>query len=204
MKSLLSLVVSAGVVMLALSTSQVSAQTEPGTLDPIDDAVGIEPMAAGESFAQDVCDPCDACDCCDSGVYVRRFGGGRIRSAVAGARSSVSSMAASGQPLIDPWMRADWTAAQRAAMSSWHAGYYHTEWGAPLALVVPPTARSHTRWSWGVAQSSVLPLYHQFERPYPGPAIGAQYGDASGSLRPTPRWPSHTDQFGVYHVRGPW
>jgi hypothetical protein len=113
-------------------------------------------------------------------------------------------MAASGQPLIDPWMRADWIAAQRAARSSWHAGYYHTEWGAPLALMVPPTVRSHTRWSWGVAQSSVLPLYHQFERPYPGPPIGAMYGDGSGSLRPTPRWPSHTDQFGVYPVRGPW
>ena len=198
MKSLLSFVVSASVVMLALSTSQVSAQTETGTLDPIDYAVGIEPMAVGESSAY------DACDCCDSGVYIRRFGSGRVRSAVASARQSMASMASSGQPLIDPWMRADWTAEQRAATSSWHAGYYHTEWGAPLALMVPPTVRSHTRWSWGVAQSIVLPLYHQFERPYPGPPMGAQYGDASGSLRPTPRWPSHTDQFGVYYVRGPW
>jgi hypothetical protein len=201
MKSLLSIVVLAGVVTLALSTTQVSAQTEPGALGPIDDATGIEPMAAGESFVHDAC---DSCDYCDSGVYVRRFGSGRLRGAATGARHSLSSMAASGQPLIDPWMRADWTAAQRAAMSSWHAGYYHTEWGAPLALMVPPTVRSQTRWSWGVAQSSVQPLYHQFERPYPGPPIGAMYGDASGSLRPTPRWPSHTDQFGVYYIRGPW
>jgi hypothetical protein len=201
MKSLLSIVVLAGVVVLALSASLVSAQTEPGALGPIDDAMGIEPMAAGESYAHDAC---DACDCCDSGVYVRRFGSGRVRGAVAGARQSMASMAASGQPLIDPWMRADWTAQQRAATSSWHAGYYHTEWGAPLALMVPPTARSHTRLSWGVAQSSVEPLYHQFKRPYPGPPIGAGYGDGSGSLLPTPRWPSHTDQFGVYPVRGPW
>jgi hypothetical protein len=23
-------------------------------------------------------------------------------------------------------------------------------------------------------------------------------------IHPTPYWPSHTDQFGVYPVRGPW
>jgi hypothetical protein len=198
MKLLLSLVVSASVVMLALSTSQVRAQTEPGTFGPIDEAMGIESMAAGPSAAH------DACDDLDSGVYTRRFGSGRIRAAAAGARHSTGSMATNHQPLIDPWMRADWIAAQRAAASSWHAGYYHTEWGAPLALMVPPTVRTHTRWSWGVAQTSVLPLYHQFERPYPGPPIGAMYGDGYSALRPTPRWPSHTDQFGVYYIRGPW
>ena len=198
MKSLLSTVALAGIVVLAFSASQVSAQTEPGALGPIDDAMGIEPIAAERSVAH------DACDCCDSGVHVRRFGSGRVRGAAAGARQSMASMSSSGQPLIDPWMRADWTAEQRAATSSWHAGYYHTEWGAPLALMVPPTARTQTRWSWGVAQTTVQPLYHQFKRPYPGPPMGAQYGDASGSLLPTPRWPSHTDQFGVYYIRGPW
>jgi hypothetical protein len=110
----------------------------------------------------------------------------------------------SGQPLIDPWARADWIAAQEAAMRSWHAGYYHTQWGAPLALVAPPQARMQTRWGWGVAQSTMLPLYHQYKRPYPGSVNGDEGGAGSGPLLPTPRWPSHTDQFGVYYVRGPW
>lgn len=113
----------------------------------------------------------------------------------------------SGQPLIDPYMRADWMAAQQAAVRSWHAGYYNTQWGVPMAAVVPPTARMHTRYSWGVAQTTMMPLYHQYERPYPGPFTGAMGGDgqmAGSPLLPTPRWPSHTDQFGVYYIRGPW
>jgi hypothetical protein len=110
----------------------------------------------------------------------------------------------SGQPLIDPASKSDWIAQQRAATMSWHAGYYHTEYGAPLALVVPPQSAAHTRWSWGVAQSTMMPLYHQFERPYPGPVGGSEFGGAGGAVLPTPRWPSHTDQFGVYPVRGPW
>jgi len=128
---------------------------------------------------------------------------GPVRRAFWGAMSATQS----GQPLCDPWARADWTAAQRAANSSWHAGYYHTGYGAPVALMVSPTVRMHTRWSWGVAQSTMHPLYHQYERPYPGPVAGGT-GDAGTPatlpLMPTPRWPSHTDQFGVYYVRGPW
>jgi hypothetical protein len=68
----------------------------------------------------------------------------------------------------------------------------------PLALVVPPTASMQTQWSWGVAQTRVMPTYHQFGRSYPG-AVG--YG---GQLHAPPAWPSHTDQFGVYYIRGPW
>jgi hypothetical protein len=90
--------------------------------------------------------------------------------------------------------------ARRYAMEQpWHGPYYHREYGAPLALVVPPTASAQTQWSWGVAQSRVMPTYHQFGRSYPGE--GAGYG---GPLMPTPAWPSHTDQFGVYYIRGPW
>jgi hypothetical protein len=111
----------------------------------------------------------------------------------------------SGQPLIDPWGRADYIAQQRAARQSWHAGYYHTQYCAPVALMVPPTARMQTRWSWGVAQSTMSPIYQQFERPYPGPVGSGLPGSGTGGgLLPTPRWPSHTDQFGVYYVRGPW
>ena len=198
MKWSFSTVVSAGAILLAALTSQVSAQMELQPPDPLDDAAVATPIPAGQYVAD------GACDCCDTAVYTRRFGGNRVRNAMTGARHSIGSMASSGQPLVDPWMRADWTAEQRAATRSWHAGYAHTEWGGPVALMVPPTVRSHTRWSWGVAQSSVSPLYPQFKRPYPGPPMGAQYGDASGSLLPTPRWPSHTDQFGVYYIRGPW
>jgi hypothetical protein len=111
----------------------------------------------------------------------------------------------SGQPFIDPWARADWIAANQAATRSWHAGYYNTQYGAPVALVVPPTARMQTRMGWGVSQSTMSPIYPQFERPYPGPVmVDAATGLGPAPLQPTPRWPSHTDQFGVYYVRGPW
>ncbi len=112
----------------------------------------------------------------------------------------------SGQPLIDPWAKADWIASQRAMTQSWHAGYYHTAWGAPVALIVPPTARMQTRMGWGVSQTTMSPIYHQFERPYPD-GMTDEGGVMSGGTLPlqgTPRWPSHTDQFGVYYVRGPW
>ncbi len=81
----------------------------------------------------------------------------------------------------------------------WHGDYYYAPWGAPTALVVPPTANMQTSLSWGVSQSSMMPIYHQFSRPYPGEGAGA-----GNTFQPTPRWPSHTDQFGVYYVRGPW
>ncbi len=194
MKSPFAFFVLAGAILLANATSVLRA--ESGIPDDLmDDNSEIQSFHAEASVL-----PCD-CDACVSAVaYGRRFHGGRLL----GARHSMAAMANSGQPLVDPWMRADWIAQQRSAHRSWHAGYFHTETGAPLALMVPPTVRTQTRWSWGVAQSSVSPLYHQFKRPYPGPAMGDVYGDPSGSLRPTPRWPSHTDQFGVYYIRGPW
>ncbi len=151
---------------------------------------------AGTARAADsgVCRGC-ASDPCNCGP-IRRA----MRRSVYGARSAAHS----GQPLVDPYARADWIAAQQASNRSWHAGYYHTASGVPVALMVPPTARMHTRWSWGVAQSTMHPLYHQFERPYPGPVAGDAATGLAEPLRPTPRWPSHTDQFGVYYVRGPW
>lgn len=94
----------------------------------------------------------------------------------------------------------DMRARRFAFEQPWHGPYYHREYGAPVALVVPPTASAHTQWSWGVAQTRVMPTYHQFGRAYPG-GVPGQYG---GPLYPTPAWPSHTDQFGVYPVRGPW
>jgi hypothetical protein len=86
----------------------------------------------------------------------------------------------------------------RARYYNWNRNYAHTEYGQPLALVVPPTAQLQTNWGWGVASSRISRIDHQFQRNYPG---NAQFG---GPFRPTPVWPSDTTQFGVYYVRGPW
>ena len=80
----------------------------------------------------------------------------------------------------------------------WSGNYYHTMWGQPVALIVPPTAELQTHWNWGVAQTSVTPIWPQYSREFPGPYAGGR------GFLPTPRWPSSTDQFGVYYVRGPW
>jgi hypothetical protein len=82
---------------------------------------------------------------------------------------------------------------------SWHGNYFHPAYGAPVALVVPPTAGRQTDYHWGVAGYRTTPIYHQFKRGFPG------YGIAGPSFfLPTPRWPSDTNQLGVYYVRGPW
>ncbi len=97
--------------------------------------------------------------------------------------------------------RADRWAARHARGMSWHSQYYHTATGMPVALVVPPTAHMQTSWGWGVAQNTMTPIYHQFRRSYPGDDSGAGGG---AELMPTPNAPSHTDQFGVDYIRGPY
>ena len=97
------------------------------------------------------------------------------------------------------WEPRGWRPARLAQNYTWHGHYRHTAWGTPVALVVPPTASLQTNWGWGVGNTRITPICHQFERNYPGPG---QY-DAK-AFRPTPAWPSDTDQFGVYYVRGPW
>ena len=81
----------------------------------------------------------------------------------------------------------------------WHGGYYNVAWGTPVAVVVPPTAESQTHWGWGVGATRVTPIQHQFHRNYPGPGMYKR-----SWFRPTPPWPSSTDQFGDYYIRGPW
>jgi hypothetical protein len=88
----------------------------------------------------------------------------------------------------------------RSQGKSWHSAWYDPSIGRPMALVVPPTAEFMTEYSWGVPSSRVMPLYHQFRRPYPG--AGAVPG--AGGFMPTPNQPSDTVQFGVHPVRGPW
>ena len=81
----------------------------------------------------------------------------------------------------------------------WHGGYYDAAWGTPVAVVVPPTAESQTHWGWGVGATRVTPIQHQYQRAYPGPSVYNR-----SWFRPTPPWPSSTDQFGDYYIRGPW
>ncbi|MCS7236827.1 MAG: hypothetical protein NZ899_00985 [Thermoguttaceae bacterium] len=83
--------------------------------------------------------------------------------------------------------------------TSWHAGYYHPAWGLPVAVVVPPTARFEAKYSWGVGGSQSVLIRHQFSRNYPGPGQILRQ-----RLLAAPRWPTHTDQLGVYPIRGPW
>ena len=86
-----------------------------------------------------------------------------------------------------------------AATRPWHGNHAHISYGAPVALVVPPTASAHREMGWGVSQSEMTPIVHQFGRANPGP-----YGGGGQGFQTLPRWPSHTHQFGVYYVRGPW
>ncbi len=81
----------------------------------------------------------------------------------------------------------------------WHGAYADAEYQEPIALVVPPTVGLQTQYHWGVGGKRVVPIYHQFARPYPGSG-----GYVGGGFRPTPAWPSDTTQFGVYYIRGPW
>jgi hypothetical protein len=101
--------------------------------------------------------------------------------------------------------RHDLHARWNANRMPWHAPYANTTWGWPVALVVPPTAHMQTHYSWGVPSATMTPIYHQFG-PSAGNPTGLQGppGYYGGPLLPTPYWPSHTDQFGVYYVRAPY
>jgi hypothetical protein len=90
-------------------------------------------------------------------------------------------------------------AYKHAPCSPWHGYYYDPAWGMPIALVVPPTAETQTHYGWGVGNTRVTTIYHQFHRDYGGPGVYNRR-----NFLPTPPWPSDTDQFGVYYIRGPW
>jgi hypothetical protein len=87
----------------------------------------------------------------------------------------------------------------QSQMYPWHGSYYDTAWGVPVAVVVPPSAENQTHLGWGVGATRITPIQHQFQRNYPG---ASEYN--RGFFQPTPRWPSSTDQFGDYYIRGPW
>jgi hypothetical protein len=96
-------------------------------------------------------------------------------------------------------------AYRQAKVLPWHNGFYDPAWGEPYALVVPPTAEWQSNYGWGVCGTRVAPIYHQFARPFPGfdPGYGP-YGPYGNNFLPTPHWPSDTQEFGVYYIRGPW
>jgi hypothetical protein len=91
----------------------------------------------------------------------------------------------------------DYSAYNQSMQKPWHGNYYWLRTGQPTALVVPPTVTMQSNYSWGVSQNTMTPVWHQFS----GKAAN---GGGGGMFHATPYWPSHTDQFGVYPVRGPW
>jgi hypothetical protein len=100
---------------------------------------------------------------------------------------------------FDYWGRQEMRSQNFAHGRQWHGGYYYQPYAQPTALVVPPNVTHETVYSWGVSQNLMVPLHHQFGRNMNSPGAASP-----GMFRPTPYWPSHTDQFGVYYVRGPW
>lgn len=90
---------------------------------------------------------------------------------------------------------------EEAAARPWHGQYSYWRWLEPTALVVPPTSSYHTTYAWGVGQVRSTPIHHQFGRGGAGMISG---GAAPGVFSNTPYWPSSTEQFGIYPVRGPW
>lgn len=91
------------------------------------------------------------------------------------------------------------TALRFSRLRPWHGDYSNTTWGGPVPLIVPPTAHMQTKMGWGVAQSSMSPIYPRYYRNYQGEMEVGGF-----PFQATPNWPSHTDQFGIYYIRGPW
>ncbi|MBN2475624.1 MAG: hypothetical protein JXB62_13510 [Pirellulales bacterium] len=112
---------------------------------------------------------------------------------------AVTAAALTAAGLVDATMAVERCACRHGQYESWHGDYYHVAWGMPVALVVPPNAENQVHWGWGVGNTRVTPICSQFGRSWPGPVSYDR-----GMFRPTPRWPSDTDQFGVYYLRGPW
>lgn len=92
----------------------------------------------------------------------------------------------------------NYTRVQSGPPMTWHGPYLNTEYGAPVALVVPPKVEWYGSYSWGMPASHSYRIRDQFERGYYD-----GYQGMPGAPMYTPVWPSSTEQFGVYYVRGP-
>ena len=82
--------------------------------------------------------------------------------------------------------------------SPWNGPYYSPEWGAPAAVLVPPTVWTASSLGSTVGGSHTSWVTPQFNRDYPA---GSSY---QGTFQPAPVWPSDTRQMGYYYIRGPW
>ncbi len=91
----------------------------------------------------------------------------------------------------------DYWARNQSMQKPWHGEYYYLKTGQPTALIVPPTVTMQSNHSWGVSQNTMTPVYHQF-------GGNAPIGVGGGVFKATPYAPSHSNQFGIYPVRGPW
>lgn len=102
--------------------------------------------------------------------------------------------------LITASQQADAFHLRRVSHSTgpWHTESYDPAAGAPVALVVPPTARTQTHLQAGVPSTRITRIGSQFQPTGPGAGIYDQR-----AFQPTPRWPTSTDQLGVNYVRGP-
>ena len=86
-----------------------------------------------------------------------------------------------------------------ANATPWNGMYRHQASSTPLAVIVPPTAVTSRSWGWGVSKSVVTPLYHQYQLNAPN-----TQGASSGPYKTLPLFPSSSDQYGTYYIRGPW
>ena len=50
----------------------------------------------------------------------------------------------------------------------WNCGYYYTQWGSPVALVVPPTAERQYSMGWGSGKYAAHPDLSAVRSPVPG------------------------------------
>jgi len=91
----------------------------------------------------------------------------------------------------------DYWARNQAMQTPWHGEYYYLKTGQPTALIVAPNVTMQANHSWGVSQNTMTPVYHQF-------GGNAPTGRGGGVFKATPYAPSHSTQFGIYPVRGPW
>jgi len=143
------------------------------------------------------CDGCSQCDYCNNGCgcgYGQHCGSCGYKPQLGCCICNGGGCCGCEYGYMKPIKRAQWY--------NWNRNYAYTDYGAPTALVVPPTANMQTNYGWGVASSRISRIDHQFQRNYPGVVTsGGRFG---GPFRSTPLWPQDTIQFGVYPVRGPW
>ena len=88
---------------------------------------------------------------------------------------------------------------RRFEAAAWNTGYYDPAWGMPLAVVVPPTARWQSDYSWGVGGSRLSRVGARYQSQVSGPESAYDRRD----YLPAPPQPSDTRQFGVGYASGP-